>query len=119
VSKKATSQHLPQKRQHRITAAKKHLSFIRFGRADPAQAVPKKTTLPIYLATVSAVFVCIFKTRNNGKYVNQLPGCYFKRHEIFKNWLIDYCQHISIIVHACSLTKNKDNACITHWSAIN
>jgi hypothetical protein len=53
VSKKATSQHLPQKRQHHNTAAKKHLSFIRFGRADPAQAVPKKRILPIYLATVS------------------------------------------------------------------
>jgi hypothetical protein len=36
------------------------LIFIRFGRADPARAVPKKPTLPIYLATVREVFVCIF-----------------------------------------------------------
>jgi hypothetical protein len=61
VSKKAASQHLPQKRQHYNTAAKQHLSFIRFGRADPAQAVPKKNPLPIYLATVTAVFVLHFQ----------------------------------------------------------
>jgi hypothetical protein len=48
------------KRQHHINCRKKHLSFIIFGRADPAQAVPKKPTLPINLATVNAVFVCIF-----------------------------------------------------------
>jgi hypothetical protein len=65
--------------------------------------------MPIYLATVSAVFVCILKTRNNVKYVNQL----FHEH-VFKNWLFEYCQYISIIVHACSLTKNKVNACITY-----
>jgi hypothetical protein len=69
--------------------------------------------------SVRKVFVCMFKTRNNGKYVNQLPGCYFKKHEIFNNWLIDCRQNISIIVHACSLTKNKGNVCITHWSVIN
>jgi hypothetical protein len=65
VSKKATSQNLPQKMQHHNTAAKKHLSFIRFGRADPAQAVPKKTTLPIYLAIVSEQVLAIFSRRNN------------------------------------------------------
>jgi hypothetical protein len=44
---------------HKIYAKNTYL-FTRFGRADPAQAVPKKTTLPNKLATVSAVFVCIF-----------------------------------------------------------
>jgi hypothetical protein len=105
AAKKATSQH----------CRTKHLSFTRRCRADPAQASPKKRTLPIYLATVGAFFVCIFKTRNNVKYVNQL----FHEHETFKNWLFDYSQHISTIVHACSLTKNKVNACNTHWSVIN
>jgi hypothetical protein len=33
---------------------------MRFDSADPAQAVAKKPTLPIYLATVSAVYVCNF-----------------------------------------------------------
>jgi hypothetical protein len=73
----ATSQH----------CRKKHLSFLRFGRADTAQAIPQKPTLPSNWATVSAVFVFVFKARINVKYVNQL----FQEHEIFKNWLFDYC----------------------------
>jgi hypothetical protein len=71
AAKNATSQH----------CRKKHLFFIRFGLADPAQAVPKKPTLPIYLATVSAVFVCIFvKCRY---YIYVKCRCYIYMDETF------------------------------------
>jgi hypothetical protein len=74
---------LPQRKGNITTLPQKHSSFIRFGRADTAQAIPKKTTLSSNWATVRAVFVCIFKTRNNVKYVNQLV----QENEIFKNKL--------------------------------